>query len=781
MPKIKNGPMKDDKITIVDSDVEKMRHRPTMYIAALGEMGVLHLCKEIIDNNRDECLKPESPGDTINIEITDKQLRTRDNGRGIPTKLLRVVHETNQAGSNMTRAHGTTAGENGTGTTAALAMSDYYEVTTLRPQEKKKLTLEYVDSKLTVEALEDYKEKDHGLITTYRPSKKILGYDKIPVDMLVKWIEDFKFTLPADIKLFYSVRGEQFQINHRALNTYFDDFIPEEQRMTSALSFTTSGELKEVFDDEEFQRSFSLEAAIVYSDPSYHGEDIRKSWMNMIHTSQNGSHVNGVVNGLIRYLSERVIKRNKKLEEDESLKRDILSHLHVVVNAKCDFAHMFASQAKSTVFPRSLTIAIADATYKTLCEMNQNRLAEYVEIVLQNNRVRREGERVRNVTSETKKKQWSKSDAYLPCSSVKTAQPKEIFFVEGDSASGSINAARDAKYQAILKFRGKSLNVWDLELDEALKSNVWFEVVKVLGCGVGSSFDIKKLNFDKIIIATDADVDGYHIRVGICAFFLKFMPQLFEQGKIYIAEPPLYQLASGKQISYVTSQTEYIDVCVKSVGNIVLNFPNMQFSCKARKFITSAFEYLTRLSDVSAKLSANRYLLEYVAHGFVVWGTVERFIDNIDQWVRDTCKVFPELGFDHKAQQIYATVDLVDQVIVLDNNLLNALSYIINVQQEYGMFVEFDGTCLPLAKFFEVIERKYPVIKDRYKGLGSSDADVLEEIVMNPKTRHIFQLDASDAKTMQVYDMLVGKSKDAMRARKQMMLDFEWQPSDIDT
>ena len=780
MPKLK-GRMRDDEITIVETDVEKMRHRPTMYIAALGEMGVLHLCKEIIDNNRDECLKPESPGDTINIAIEDKELRTRDNGRGIPTKLLRVVHETNQAGSNMTRAHGMTAGENGTGTTAALAMSDYYEVTTLRPQEKKKLTLKYVDAKLQSEDLEDYKDKDHGLMTTYRPSKKILGYDRIPIDLLTKWIEDFKFTLPADIKLNYTVKGQEFKINHRELNTYFDDFIPKDQRMTSALSFTTSGELKETFDDEEYQRSFSLEASIVYSDPAYHGEDIRKSWMNMIHTSQNGSHVNGVINGLCRYLAERVIKRNKKLEEDESLKRDILAHLHVVVNAKCDFAHMFASQAKSTVFPRALTIAIADATYKTLCDMNQGRLSEYVEVVLQNNRVRREGERVRNVTSETRKKQWTKSDLYLPCSSVKAAQPKEIFFVEGTSASGSVNGARDARYQAILQFRGKSLNTWDLTLDEALKSNVWFEVVKILGCGVGASFDIKKLNFDKIIIATDADVDGYHIRVIMCAFFLKFMPQLFEYGKIYIAEPPLYQLSSGKQVFYVTSQTEYIETCVKTVGNIELSFPDVKVKCKARKFISSAFEYLTRLSDVSAKLSANRYLIELIAIGFVKWGSVENFIDHIDSWVRDANKIFKELGFNDNAHQVFATIDLIDQVVVIDDELKQMLQYIILVQQEYGMHVELDGKCITLARFFEVIEKKYPVIKDRYKGLGSSDPAVIEEIVMDPRTRHIFQLDASDARTMQVYDKLVGKSKDAMQSRKQMMLDFEWQPSDIDT
>jgi DNA gyrase/topoisomerase IV subunit B len=571
MPKIK-----DDKITIIESDVKKIQTRPTMYISSLGEMGVLHLCKEIIDNNRDECFKEESPGNTIHIEITDDYIMSKDNGRGIPTKLLRVVHETNQAGSNMTRSHGTTAGENGTGTTAVLAMSSYLKVITLRPSEKKRLTLVYKDGELESETLEDYKEKASGLITVFKPSKKILGVSKIPVDLLVSWIEDFAYTLPTNINMFYSVHGEQRQIHHKNLNEYFDQFIPEDKRMSVPVIINTKGKLKEIIQDKEYDRKFNVEACVMYSDPSYHGEDIRKSWMNMIWTVQNGSHVNGVINGLSRYLTDRVIKRNKKLEEDGDLKRDILSHLHVVVKATCDYAHMFSSQAKSTVFPRQLTTAITEAVYKELCDMNQTKLNDLVEIVIQNNRVRKEGERVRNIASETKKKQWSTPDSYLPCASIKTPQPKEIFLCEGKSARGGISSARNAKFQAILMFQGKAPNVWDMTLDQALKSTVWFDMVKLLGCGIGSNFDIKKLNFDKIIIATDADVDGYHIRVSICAFFLRFMPELLEAGKVYIAEPPLYKLMRGKNISYVASQTEYIQECIRSVGNIQLEFPEVK-------------------------------------------------------------------------------------------------------------------------------------------------------------------------------------------------------------
>lgn len=566
--------MKDDQITIIRNDIQRIRTRPSMIIGFLGERGILHLCKEIIDNNRDECMKPESPGDTINIEIYNDHIVSRDNGRGLPTNLLRTIHETSQAGSNMTRTHGSTAGENGIGTTAFTALAAELIVTTLRPQEKKKLTIHYKEGELVEEILEDYNGKDHGLITSFKPSKKILGESEIPVEKLIEWIKDFEYTLPRKTNMSYTVNGEVHDIIHRNLGEYFSSNIPSDMLMSTPLTIECSGDLQEVIQEKTYDRKFHVEASILYASPDYRGEDIRKSWMNMIYTSQNGSHMNGVVNGLTRYLIDRA-KAKKKSLEDEDLKRDVLSHLNVVVKAECDFANMFSSQEKSTVFPRQISNAITEAVYKELCDMNQGRLAELVDIVIQNNRVRKEGERVRNVTSETKKKQWSKPDSYWPCSSIKTPQPKELFLVEGTSAGGGLNEARDAKFQAILTFRGKSLNIWDLTLDEALgaKSTVWYDLVKVLGCGIGSTFDIRKLNFDKIIIATDADVDGYHIRVGIASFFLKFMPEIIEAGKLYIAEPPLYKLVSGKNVSYVASQTEYIQECIKSVGNIKISFP----------------------------------------------------------------------------------------------------------------------------------------------------------------------------------------------------------------
>lgn len=576
MPKIK-----DDVFYVKKNDIDAIRKRPTMYIGSLGDAGVFHLCKEMIDNNRDECIKQDSPGNMIEIEITDKYVRTRDNGRGIPTDMVRIIHETNQAGSNMTRANGMTSGENGTGTSTYTAMSSFLEVISLRPSEKKKLTVRYQEGELIDEILEDYTGKESGLITTFKPSRKVLGTDKIPIDMLQTWLSEFNYTLPRGIDMRYKIKGTTYVVKHKELYQFFADphhdvVIPEDDRLCNDFSFSCGGNLVETVLGKSYDRTFKMDVVITYADPDkYRGEDIKHSWMNMIHTSQNGDHVDGVIKGFSRFVKEKVIVKNKKLE-GVNLKRDIEAHMSIVVRGECNCANMFSAQAKQTVVSKELGKAIEEATYNKLSEMG-NSINEIVDVVIGNYRARIEGEKMRNVASSAKGlKTWQKPDSYYPCSSAKTEEPKELFLVEGNSAGGGLKSARDARYQAILTFRGKSLNIWGLTLDRALQSIPWLNLVKVLGCGIGPSFDLKKLNFDKIIIATDADIDGYHIRVGLCAFFVKFLPEIVKAGKLYIAEPPLYKLTKDKDVFYVASQTEYLHTCIDSIGGLELEFPEMK-------------------------------------------------------------------------------------------------------------------------------------------------------------------------------------------------------------
>ncbi len=208
-----------------------------------------------------------------------------------------------------------------------------------------------------------------------------------------------------------------------------------------------------------------------------------------------------------------------------------------------------------------------------------------------------------------------------------------------------------------------------------------------------------------------------------------------------------------------------------------------------REFIMDAFDYLTKLDEASVELSANRYLLECIANGFVKYGcTADAFVDHADEWMRSVCKLYPELWFDHHNRQLTATIDLIDQLIVIDDNLIELLDYVIKVQQKYGLLIHYrskqqnlDNTTT-LSRFFEHIEKMYPVIKDRYKGLGQTDATVADEIIMNPKTRRIVKVTIDDVQRMRDHlSILIGDSKQNKLDRKKMLMNFKYTKEMIDT
>lgn len=206
-----------------------------------------------------------------------------------------------------------------------------------------------------------------------------------------------------------------------------------------------------------------------------------------------------------------------------------------------------------------------------------------------------------------------------------------------------------------------------------------------------------------------------------------------------------------------------------------------------REFVTDAFDYPSILMEVSVTRTVNRYLLEHIAHGFVKYGSVEGFIDHVDDWIRDLAGVYPELGFDHDTNQVTATIDLIDQVVVIDDDLYTTLQPIIQIQTKYGMFVKYttaDGgtQTLTIAQFFEAIEKFYPKIVGRFKGLGSSEAEASREVIMDPRTRRISRVTVSDiARTNQQLGVLVGKSNDEVNQRKELLMNFHFTSADIDT
>ena len=205
-----------------------------------------------------------------------------------------------------------------------------------------------------------------------------------------------------------------------------------------------------------------------------------------------------------------------------------------------------------------------------------------------------------------------------------------------------------------------------------------------------------------------------------------------------------------------------------------------------KEFVNESFDYLEELENASINNSINKYLLEHIANGFVKYDGAEGFIKNVDKWIRSLVEVYPEMGFDDNTHQLSAVIDLVDQIVIIDESLYEQLSYIVNVQKKYGLLIKYStdsGTqTTTIARFFETMNKMFPQIKDRYKGLGSTDPNVLAELVMNPKTRNIYRVDVSDVnRTIEQMNSLVGKRKEDILKRKELLLDFKFTKNDIDT
>lgn len=769
--------VKDDKIDIIVNDIERLRTRTTVFIGSLGR-GALHLAKELIANNIDECSKDISPGDTVKITIDDHYISSSDNGRGIATDKLQVIHETMQAGSNMTRANGYTTGENGIGTSTYTALSAEMEVTTFRPQEGKKLTLRYKEGKLE-ERIEEPYDGPSGLYTRFRPSKQIFGSDKIPVEDVIDWLDKLSYTLKVGVVVSYTYKGKEYFVDHKNMN----DFIKERAKdnlLSQILTIELDNDIEEFKNGKTAKKHYELEAAFAYTNDEYRDNIIKQSWMNRVETIDHGYHVSGIEKGLCQYLTERAIAKKPSLAK-EKLDKDFYNNFNIVVKCSSNIADMFEAQSKTRVTAANLGNIITEDT-KKWCKKHADELDEFVDIVIQNNHVRKEGEKSRFLDRITKQKKWDKPDKFIDCS-VTDKRPKELYIVEGNSAQGGLFQAK-LPFQAILPLRGNILSVWDVPLEDAIKNEEIKTIAMVMECGTGSNFNIDKMKYSKVIIATDADVDGYHIRSLLMILFRKFFPALVEAGMVWIAEPPLYSLKvkGSKDPVCVATNNEKFEECIKSIGKININFPT-NIDTTIYDFMSDTVDYSANLVNAACSRGIDFRFLEYVAMGIVNHNGIKGFIDNIDKWIRNIVDIYPETTY--KGNVIRTCTNNREFVLMVDDDLFTLLEYNIDKIRRYGFIIKYalgDGILKSrtLYEFFEDVEKMYPQIIERYKGLGQSPKQMLHDKVMNPETRRLIKVSMNNDNNMDTLSILFGKKPENVQARKTMLLNYEYDNSIID-
>ena len=539
--------------------LEAVRKRPGMYIGTTSSRGLHHLVWEIVDNAIDEALAGYC--DDIEIIINkDNSITVKDDGRGIPVGIhektglstvetvYTVLHAGGKFGGGGYKVSG---GLHGVGASVVNALSSWVEVKVY--QNEKVHFIRFEDGGHTVEPLReiDTCSKDRtGTTVTFKPDPKIFTESQIfDYDILRTRIRELAF-LNRGLKIV--LRDE------RDVDVKKDEFVYE-GGISEYVKMLNQGKTpihEEIIDLKGEKDDISIEVALQYS-TDYNSRIY--SFTNNINTHEGGTHEDGVKRALTRIINSYARSTNMLKDKDEALTGDdVKEGLTMIISCKHPNPQ-FEGQTK-TKLGNSEVRKIADNVFSQGFERflleNPSSAKIIVEKCILASNARMAAKKAREVTR--RKGDLDITNFYGKLSDCKSKNMKEceIFIVEGDSAGGSAKKGRDSMTQAILPLRGKILNVEKARLDRALSNEEIRTIITAFGTGIGDEFDISKLRYNKIIIMTDADVDGSHIRVLLLTLFYRYFKPIVEAGHVYAAQPPLFVIKHGKTIKYVLDEAE---------------------------------------------------------------------------------------------------------------------------------------------------------------------------------------------------------------------------------
>lgn len=543
--------------------LEAVRKRPAMYIGDTGGRGLHHLVYEVVDNSIDEAMTGYC--NSIKVVINkDKSVLVEDNGRGIPVGIhptqkkpaLEVVMTMLHAGGKFDhRTYKVSGGLHGVGVSVVNALSEWCEVEVLR--DEKRWYQRYEKGKPTTE-LKVIGKSDHtGTKTTFLPDKEIFEKIDFNFDVLSARMRELAF-LNRDLKIFIEDKetGKSHTFKYKGGLISFLDYLNEnKERLHKPIYF------------QRTKNGIEIEIALQYTDT--YVENII-SYVNNINTLEGGTHLVGFKTALTRTINSYAQKNNLLKNSNFSLEGgDVREGMTAVLSVKLPDPQ-FEGQTKTKLGNSEVKGIVESVLCENLSEFFEENPAIARRITEKSISAARSREAAKKARELTRRKSALESTG-LPgkladCSSTDPDEC-EIYIVEGDSAGGSAKQGRDRRFQAILPLKGKILNVEKARLDRVLSNEEIRTIVTALGTGIGTDeFDISKKRYGKIIIMTDADIDGSHIRTLILTFFYRYMRELIEQGYIYIALPPLYRVKKGNTEYYAYSDEER-DKILKKVGN----------------------------------------------------------------------------------------------------------------------------------------------------------------------------------------------------------------------
>ena len=544
--------------------LEAVRKRPGMYIGSTSSQGLHHLVWEIIDNGIDEALAGFA--DEINVTVEeDNSITVKDNGRGIPVDIQKktgrpaletaftVLHAGGKFGGGGYKVSG---GLHGVGASVVNALSTNLDVKVMREDDENVYGMDFKLGKVatSMTVVGKCPRHEHGTIVHFKPDPDIFTetttYD---INVLTKRIRELAF-LNKGLKITIDDKRQE-EPTHEEFHyaggiKHYIEFLNKGKEVIFPEPIYVEGE----------QNGIMVEVALQYTN-DFHSNLL--SFTNNIHTYEGGTHESGFKTALTRVINDYGRKSGLIKENDANLSgEDVREGLTAVVSIKHPNPQ-FEGQTKTKLGnsdARKVTDKLFSETFNKFMLENPTVAKQIVEKGLLAAKARIAAKRAREVTRKKNGLEISNLPGKLADNTSKDPEISELFIVEGDSAGGSAKQGRSRLTQAILPIRGKILNVEKATIDRILANKEIRSLFTALGTGFGEEFDVSKANYHKLIIMTDADVDGAHIRTLLLTLIYRFMKPMLDAGYVYIAQPPLYQVRQGKMIKYIDSDEELNDV-----------------------------------------------------------------------------------------------------------------------------------------------------------------------------------------------------------------------------
>jgi DNA gyrase subunit B len=777
-------------ITVLEG-LEAVRKRPGMYIGSTGPRGLHHLVWEVVDNSVDEALA----GHCDRVEVTihpDSSVTVVDDGRGIPVdkmekeqkSALEVVLTVLHAGGKFGDGGGykVSGGLHGVGVSVVNALSEWLDVEVRRDGYAWR---QHYERGAPSELIKGEPTNETGTTISFLPDAEIFENLDFEWETLEQRLRETAFLTRGLTITITDERGE----GHKTEFHYeggIEDFVKHLNSNKDAI------QKKIVYFEGESPTEGAVEVAMQWN--SSYQESIF-SFANNINTHEGGSHLSGFRSALTGQLNRYAREQGLLKEKDQNLAgEDVREGLTAVISAKLQDPQ-FEGQTKTKLGNPGMQGFVASVVNRGLGEFLEENPAEGRQIIMKAvsaSRAREAARKARDLTRKSALENTRLPGKLADCS-VKDPRDAEIFVVEGDSAGGSAKQARDRATQAVLPLRGKILNVEKSRIDKVLQNTEIQALITALGTGIREEFDLEKARYHKVVLMTDADVDGAHIRTLILTLLFREMPELINAGYVYIAKPPLYKVGNGKKARYIERDSELEDVLLGDKWERLMIFDRhgTQF-----KLTEARWQRFTRLLKQYQGWGST--LRAEHGHDTVMFLEESQILDEGVQTVEELVKL---MQAEAPASEPYETQLLEDnageRLVIRSIERKTGLARTHRIgrnlveSQEYRQFVRVHLQLMELAgtppftvalgdhsddalsfeelrrKVLDAAQRGVPL--QRFKGLGEMNPDQLEETTMAPGSRTLAQVTMEDAAGAdELFSMLMG---DVVEPRRRFIED----------